>query len=110
VTADLAARDLVHMALGRGRDKAVPIGELAESLHLSRREVEQAVQTLRLAGIAVASGSDGVWLGDAQDMAATAQILRGRLISQYQTLRAVRATTARLRAAQYQQTSMELVA
>lgn len=107
---DLAARDLVHVALGSGRDNAEPIGALSERLKLTRRQVEQAVQVLRVDGIPVASGSDGVWLGDAQDMAATAAILRGRLISQYRTLRAVRATTARLARHDYEQTSMDLVA
>jgi biotin operon repressor len=106
VTADLAARDLIHVSLGRGRDNAASLSEIAERLHLTRRQVEASVQALRLDGVAVASGSDGVWLGDMNDMAATAHILRGRLISQYRTLRAVRATTARLRADQYQQTSI----
>jgi biotin operon repressor len=103
---DLQVRDLVHIALPRGRDNAVSMSEMAEKLSLGRRQVELAIQALRLDGIPVASGSDGVWIGDVNDMAATAHILRGRLISQYRTLRAVRGTTARLRAAQYQQTSI----
>jgi biotin operon repressor len=103
---DHLAQAIVHMALGAGRDNAEPIGALAERLQLTRREVEQAVQTLRLDGIPVASGNEGVWIGDAADMAATALILRGRLITQYRTLRAVRATTARLKAYQYQQLTL----
>jgi hypothetical protein len=107
---DLAARDLVHVSLGRGRDNAASLSDIAERLHLTRRQCEQAVQALRLDGIAVASGSDGVWIGDWQDMAATAAMLNGRLVSQVATIKAVEATTGRLRAAQYQQTTLGLVA
>jgi biotin operon repressor len=103
---DLDVRDLVHALLGRGKDNAEPIGALAERTHLTRRQVEEAVQSLRLDGVAVASGNDGVWLGDLEDMVATAGILRGRLISQYRTLRAVRATTARLRATSVDQLAL----
>ena len=103
MTADLAARDLVHVNLGRGRDNAEPIGLLAEHLHLSRREVEAAVQALRLAGIPVCSGNDGIWLGDVEDVAATYRQLRGRVEAQNRTCWAMRATLRRLRAGQVHQ-------
>jgi biotin operon repressor len=95
---DFAVRDLVHVQLGRGRDRAESIGSLAERLQLTRRAVEAAVQSLRLDGIAVASGSEGIWLGDAADMAATASMLLGRFLTQKATYEAVQATAERLAA------------
>jgi biotin operon repressor len=107
---DMQARDLVHVALGSGRDNAEPIGALAERLKLTRRQVEQAVQALRVDGVPVASGAEGIWLGDSADMAATAAMLLDRLRSQRVTLEAVQATAERLARHDYEQTSMGLVA
>jgi biotin operon repressor len=104
VTADLAARDLVHVALGAGRDNAEPIGALAERLKLTRRQVEQAVQVLRVDGIPVASGSEGIWLtNDPVELAATLRYLRGRIESQNRTAWAVRSTLRRMQAGRIHQ-------
>lgn len=104
---DLPAADLVHVALGRGADNAESIGSLAERLYLSRRQVEQAVQTLRLQGVAVASGRAGVWItDDPVDLWATYSGLRRRVISQMQTVWAVRKTARRLRDKSYVQETL----
>lgn len=101
---DMPARDLLLVRLGYGRDNAFPIGWYAEHLHLSRREVEQAVQQLRLDGIGVCSGPDGIWLShDPVDVADTLQHLRGRLVNQYRTYLALRRTLRRMRADAYVQ-------
>lgn len=103
---DDTARQLVLAQLGWGRDNALPLSAIAERLGWSRRAVEQAVQALRIDGKAVASGSEGVWLGDAADMAATYAYLRGRIVSQSVTAWAVRSTLRRMRAAEVQQLPM----
>jgi hypothetical protein len=54
--------DLVATRLRWGRDGAVTIGELAESMHVMRREVERAITALRAEGVPVCTGSAGVWL------------------------------------------------
>lgn len=97
--------DVVFMALGRGRDNAHSLSAIAEDLGIPRRTVEKAVQELRLRGLPVASGTEGVWVGDAADLDATARYLRGRLIAQYQTFLAVRRTAGRMRQSAVQQLS-----
>jgi len=76
------------------------IGELAESLNLPRRTVEQAIEQARADGLPVCSDGRGVWLGDAVDVERTLASLRGRLISQYQTYLALRRTLRAMRAGQ----------
>jgi hypothetical protein len=93
---DLSTSDLVLLWLNRGRDGARTIGDLAETLKLPRRQVEEAVQTLRLAEWPVCSGPEGMWLGDSADLLQTLASLRGRLRSQYATYRALRRALARL--------------
>lgn len=99
MSGDLPTTDLLYHRLGLGRDNAFPIGWFAEHLHLSRREVEQAIQQLRLDGKPIASGPDGVWLtNDPADLWATYSGLRGRIASQSATAWAVRRTLRRMRA------------
>lgn len=101
------AADLLYHRLGLGRDNAFPIGWFAEHLSLSRREVEAAIQQLRLDGKPVASGPDGVWLtDDPADLWATYSGLRGRIASQSATAWAVRKTLRRMKAADVHQETL----
>lgn len=75
------------------------IAELAAYLEVSRRDVEQAVQSLRLAGNPIATGQDGVRLArTADELAESNRSLHHRLREQYRTLRAQRRAEAQLRA------------
>lgn len=102
---DLAAQ-AVLARLGHGSDAARSIGDIAEELRWTRRQVELAVQSLRMQGFPVASGRDGVWIGDAQDMEQTYRYLRGRIASQSVTAWAVRSTLRRMRAVEVKQTTL----
>lgn len=102
MTSDFEAQTVLRV-LGRGADHARSIGAIAEELGWTRRQVEQAIQQLRLDGQAVASGALGIWLGDASDLEATFRYLRGRIVSQSVTAWAVRQTMRRMRAAQVHQ-------
>ena len=68
---------LVQTRLNWGRDRAVTIGELAETMNLSRRAVEKAIETLRATGAPVCSGPDGIWLTTSE----------AELLEQYRALR-----------------------
>lgn len=93
--------DLVYVNLRRGRDGARTMGDLAESMNVSRRQIEQSIQELRLRGFAVASGQSGVWVADhAADLDETIDSMQSRLVSQYRTVRAMRATRRRMLAAE----------
>lgn len=90
--------DVLYNRLGVGRDNAFPLGWYAERLGVGRRELEQAVQQLRLDGYPVCSGPDGIWLADnAVDVADTLQHLRSRMRNQYATYLALRRTLRRMR-------------
>ena len=102
MTDDFAVQAVLSR-LGHGADAARSIGEVQEELGWTRRQVELAVQQLRLDGHPVASGAAGVWLGDVADMEATYRYLRGRIESQAITAWAVRATLRQMRAAQVDQ-------
>ena len=68
--------------LGKGADAAVPIGELAESLNLPRRSVEQMLEGLVQEGVPVVANHKGVYLAQtAQEARAYAQSLRGRIVA-----------------------------
>ena len=95
--------DLLLVNLGRGRDRAESLGSLQERLNGPRRSLEQAVTDLRRAGHPVASGSEGIWLGDSKDMEQTYRQLRHRIVSQSVTAWAVRSTLRRMRHAEVQQ-------
>lgn len=107
---DMAAQAVLAQ-LGWGRDNARSLSDIAEHLGWPRRAVEAAVQALRLAGKAVASGSEGVWLADsAADMDATFAQLRRRIVSQSATAWAVRSCARRMRAADVRQETLPWVA
>jgi biotin operon repressor len=89
---------LVQTRLNWGRDRAVTIGELAETMNLSRRAIEKAIETLRATGAPVCSGTDGIWLTtDAGELERQVEALRRRAIHQLIGARALRLTARRYR-------------
>ena len=82
-------------------DQPQTLAQLAERAGLShRRDAEQAVHDLRLAGHPVISDTEGVRLSrDPAEVAERADALRRRAIHQMLTARALRATARRLAAA-----------
>jgi predicted DNA-binding transcriptional regulator YafY len=73
-----------------GRDSAVTLGELADALRVSRRQVEQAIHDARLAGVPIVTGSEGAWLATtAQEAREAASRLRDRAIHQLATAQAL---------------------
>lgn len=89
--------------LNNSRTHARTIGELAEALRVSRREIEAAVQHARLDGVPIVSGSEGLWIAsDAQEALEAAQALRKRAITQLVTARALRAAGKRMAAVRQQ--------
>ena len=59
---------------------ALTLSEIAEAANVSRREVEQAVQDARLAGMPVVSSSRGIWLGNDAEALAWCERQRSRAI------------------------------
>ena len=85
--------------LNNSRTHARTIGSLSESLKVSRREIEAAVQAARLNGVPIVSGSEGLWIAStAQEALEAAQALRRRAITQLVTARALRAAGKRMAA------------
>ena len=83
----------VRYLLNIGRDHARTIGELAEVLYVPRRTIEEAVQSARLDGVPIVSGSEGLWIASTPQEARTAALaLRRRAITQLVTSRALRRT------------------
>lgn len=72
--------------------------DLARTLGVPVREVQQSLQQLRVAGEPICSGDQGVWLArTADELAESNRRLHHRLREQYRTLRAQRRAEARLR-------------
>lgn len=91
-----AGQILRHLELG---SRPVTIRDLAARFSLPRRTVEAAIQSLRLDGHPVRSGSEGVWLAaSAAEAEEAAQDLRRRLVTQYRSILAMRRTARRMRA------------
>jgi hypothetical protein len=66
--------------LPRGRDKAKPIGEIAEQSNRSRRRVERDLEAIVLSGIPVIACERGVYVATTPAEArAYADSLRGRI-------------------------------
>jgi Mn-dependent DtxR family transcriptional regulator len=100
--------DIVYCALFWGADKAVTIGELAESLSLPRRSVEAAVETLRKSGAPICTGRRGVWLTQSgEELLANYRALRRRAVGQLANLRAMQ-RTARAMAGTRQETLWDI--
>lgn len=79
MTADIVPDwpSLTFMRLSWGKDGAITLGELAETMGVSRRVVEKAIETLRATGAPICSGSAGVWLTTSER----------ELLEQYRALR-----------------------
>lgn len=91
--------DLVALHLLRGTP--TKIGVLAERLGIHRSIIEHAIEAARKEGVPVCSSQEGVWLGESEaEIRATADALAQRLVTQYQTVRALRQTARRMRGAQ----------
>lgn len=74
------------------------IADLALMIHCSRREVEEAVESLRLSGEPIIAGNDGLRLTENPDeLAAYVEARRRRAVSIYLGTRALRRTAARMR-------------
>ena len=81
------------------RDDPRSMSAIAEDLGISRRRVEKAVQSLRLAGQPIASNGAGVFYATSwKDLADTFQSLRHRVVEQSRTAWQVRRSMRRLRA------------
>jgi predicted DNA-binding transcriptional regulator YafY len=66
--------------LPRGRDKAKPIGEIAEQSNRSRRRVERDLETLVLSGIPIVACESGVYVATSpQEARQYASALKGRI-------------------------------
>lgn len=75
----------------------VTLRDLAQWCHLSRRDVEAAVQALRLRGEPIVSSAEGIRLTtDPAEVNECATALRRRLVTQYRTCRAMQNTARRL--------------
>jgi biotin operon repressor len=87
---------LVQVNLRYGRDRARTLGELAEDMGISRRLVEKAIESMRLDGVPVCTGSEGAWLSvDSRELYAHAAALRSRAIHVLLGARALRRTARR---------------
>jgi hypothetical protein len=74
----------------RGKDAAITYAELAERLSIPRRSVEEAVRQMRIDGIPLITGNDGVWAAEtAQEARNMAERLRTRAIHQMETAQAL---------------------
>jgi hypothetical protein len=68
--------------LPKGRDRAIPISELAESARISRRKCEKTLESLVLSGIPIVACESGVYVTDSpQEARAYAQSLKGRIVA-----------------------------
>ena len=87
------------LAVLEGRTEPITLTDLSWALGIGRREVEHAVQELRLSGRPVVSGGSGVRLArDATEALACAARLRTRALTQMATARALRDAGRRLEA------------
>ena len=93
--------------IGNSAATARTIGWIAEHAGVPRREVEQAIQTARIEGVPLVTGEHGVWATDSPAEASQmAERLRYRIVHQYVTYRALRATARRMAAQHVEQTAI----
>jgi biotin operon repressor len=79
-----------QLVLSTLSSKASTLRDIARATGLSRRAVEQAVQTLRLEGAPLVSDSDGIRISrDPAEVRACAKRLRSRAIHQMETASAL---------------------
>jgi biotin operon repressor len=73
------------------------IDDLRRALRVTRRDIEAAVESLRLAGQPIIAGNDGLRLTeDPAELAAYVEARRRRLVSIYKGNRSLRQTVRRL--------------
>jgi len=88
---DLLLVDHLRLHLSHGKHNARTKAQLASATAYPAREIEEAIRQMRLAGLLIASGPEGYWMGDPAEIEATIASLRGRVITQYRTIRTLRA-------------------
>ena len=72
----------MNLGLGRGRDAARPISDIAESFGVSRRQVERELEDAVKHGLPVIACERGVYLAQTpQEARQYAQSLRGRIVA-----------------------------
>ena len=77
------------------------IADLALMIGVSRREIEEAVESLRLQGEPIIAGNDGLRLTeDPDELAKYVEARRRRLVSVYKGTRALRSTLRHMKEAQ----------
>jgi biotin operon repressor len=91
--------------LNNSRAHARTIGELAESLRVSRREIEKAAQDARLEGVPIVSASEGLWLGNDEEALAWCEKQRNRAIHLMESAQGVQRGVEARRAIRAGQTS-----
>jgi predicted DNA-binding transcriptional regulator YafY len=92
MTPDFPSLVATHLFWG----KPVTISQIAEDMKVSRRQVEKAIEQLRLEGSPVCTGSPGVWLStDARELYAHADALHVRAARIHKGAEALRATARR---------------
>lgn len=78
--------------------RSATIDHLTRAVGCSRREMEQAIETLRLEGFPIIAGAAGVSLtDDPHELERYIEARRRRLVSQYQGTRALRAALRKMR-------------
>jgi biotin operon repressor len=92
--------EAVLAALRPGRSNARTIEQVAIGLGVARRDIEQAIERLRLMGIPIgAAGRNGVFVAvTAAELLPTEKSLQGRATTIYNTHAAVLATLRRMEA------------
>lgn len=84
-------------SIPRGRDRATPIGTLAESLRVSRRRLERDLEALVLSGVPIVACSEGVYVAtDAKEVRAYAVSLGGRIAAVSDRIRALERAAERM--------------
>lgn len=90
----------IRYLLNNDRKHARTIGELAEALHVPRRTIEEAVQSARLDGVPIVSGSEGLWIGTDEEALEWCERQRSRGITLMESAQGVQAGVERRRARQ----------
>lgn len=76
--------------VGNSADSAVTLSAIAERAGVSRREVEAAIQSARLAGVPLITSQKGVWRAESPvEARAMAERLRSRAVHQMETAQAL---------------------
>lgn len=90
----------IRYLLNVGRDHARTIGEMAETLNVPRRVIEESIQAARLDGVPIVSGSEGLWLGTDAEALAWCERQRSRAIHLMESAQGVQRGVERRAASQ----------